>query len=231
MKAIAGWWNRLSRRGKGITIAVVAILAIAGAASAGQQDSPTAGGVGNDKTDEPAATATPTPLATVVADTTATSAPTPVAKLTADEIDQVRSILTASIKHYQDAWAAGKKALGTTQYADAFEGLAAMDDPTSNAAKVRDWRSSSQIEQDISYLDAFGEADAFYNADNEPAAIADWENDMGDLSTAINQWIQTAVSWQISAATDAELAAAEAEVNAAAKVVQAHVDKTVTQSK
>ena len=231
MKAIAGWWNRLSGRGKGITIAVVAILAIAGAASRGQQDSTTADGVGNDKTDRQVATATPTPPATTVADATPTVVPTPVAKLTADEIDQVRTILTARIKHYQDAMAAGKKALGTTQYADAFEGLAAMDDLTSNAAKFRDWRSGSQIEQDISYLDAFREADAFYNADNEPAAIGDWEFDMGDLTTAINQWIQTAVSWQISEVTDAELAAADAAVTDAFKVVQADVDKTVSQSR
>jgi hypothetical protein len=231
MKAITGWWNRLSRRGKGITIAVAAVLVIAGAASAGQQDSPTAGGVGKDQTDQPTATATPTPPATAVAEATPTVAPTAVAKLTADQLDQVRTILTASIKHYQDAMTAGKKALGTTQYADAFEGLAAMDDPTSNAAKVRDWRSNSQIEEDVSYLDAFGEADAFYNADNEPAAIADWEFDMGDLTAAINQWIQTAVSWQISEVTDAELAAADAAVTDAFKVVQADVDKTVSQSR
>ena len=95
-----------------------------------------------------------------------------------------------------------------------------MDDPTSAAARFRDWRSSSQIEQDISYLDAFGQADAYYNADNEPTAIGDWEFDMGDVTTAINHWIQTAVSWQISNATDADLAARAKAVTDSVKKVR-----------
>lgn len=58
------------------------------------------------------------------------------------------------------------------------------------------------------------QADAFYNADNEPAAISNWRDDMGNLQADLAQWVQVAVSWQISGKSNADLAAAEAKVNA-----------------
>lgn len=202
------------------TALLVLVLAGCAASSAG-------GGVGNDKKTPGVVVGTVFALPTPPEWTPSAAGG---GKLTAAQITQVQTILNASVKHYQDAYAAGKKALGTTQYADAFAGLAAMNDPTSNAAKFRDWRSSSQIEQDVTYLDAFQQADAYYTADNEPAAIGDWELDMGDFGAAIDTWIQTAVSWQISEVTDAALARDAKKVTDAFAKVQADVTAVVAQS-
>lgn len=150
--------------------------------------------------------------------------------LSAAEISQVQSILTASLKHYQDAFAAGRKALGTTQYADAVAGIAAMDEPTSSAARFRDWRTSSQVEQDISYLDAFDQAEAIYAPGSGPAALQDWQADMGDLTGDIGQWVALAVSWQINQVSDADLADAARAVADAFALVQADVSAVLAQS-
>jgi hypothetical protein len=226
----------------GVLVAVFVILnGGRGSPTTGEASpTPTAAQIGGISA-TPTALATPasTDVATPAASTAtqiATPPPTPSPtagsnKLTAAEVAQVQAILTGSLTHYQDAFAAGKTALGTTQYPDAFAGLAAMSDPTSAAAKFRDWRQSSQIETDLSFLDAFHEADAFYNADNEPLAIADWRDDMGNATDAIYFWVQTAVSWQISEASSTDLAAAAAAVTNGFKVVQADTAAIVEQSK
>jgi hypothetical protein len=77
-----------------------------------------------------------------------------------------------------------------------------------------DWRHSTNIEQDVqTYMDAFKKADSNYNADNEPAMISDWMNDMGTAQADISVWVNVAVSWQINQKTDADLAAATAKVS------------------
>lgn len=159
------------------------------------------------------ATVTPaTPSPTTAPTPAPTAAPTTPPKLTAQEIAQVKAILSASLKHYKNAFAAGKTALGTTQYADAFEGLAAFDDPNSAASRFRDWRAASGIEQDISYSDAFYEAQAIYGDRAEPPAFDNWDFDMADAWTGIYEWVNVAVGWQIRSETTSSL-------NAAAKVV------------
>src|ERR1700686_3322578 len=91
----------------------------------------------------PSTGTTPTPTATAHAS---------VVRLTTSQKAQVQTILTGNLTHYQSAFTAGKQALGTTQYADGQAGLQAMNDPNSSASKFRDWRHSSGVEQDVSYL-------------------------------------------------------------------------------
>jgi hypothetical protein len=81
------------------------------------------------------------------------------------------------------------------------------------------------VEQDVKiYLDAFGKADAFYNADNEPtAALTAWENDIGDLQAAISRWVEVAVSWQIRTKSDADLQGAASAVNAKLALIRADI--------
>jgi hypothetical protein len=172
-----------------------------------------------------APTSTPLPRATPTPKPTATPN-----KLTAAQVAQVKSILSASLAHYKTHLANGKAALGTERYADAFEGLAALSDPSSGAYKFSHWRTSSKAEYDVSYLDEFSKADDFYNGNNEPSAIVDWRDDMGDLQMAISDWVDVAVAWQISEKTSAELAAAESTVQSAFAKVQKDIDLTVTQS-
>ena len=197
-----------------------------------------------------AASSTPTPTATATArpsarpSPTPTHAPTPIpptvsprapataVHLTAAQKDQVQAILQGSIDHYDRAFADGRAVLGTTRYADGFAGVAAMDDPNSAAARFRDWRGTSKVEQDVqTYLDAFSRADKFYTAETEPtAAISAWSDDMAALQGAISQWINVAVDWQINTKTDADLHAAADKVSASKTAAGADVATVIAQS-
>ena len=175
--------------------------------------------------------ATPSPISAP----TPSPAPSPAStatpnKLTSAQVAQVKKILGDSLKRYRTNLAAGKAALGTTQYADAGEAVTAFYDPTSDVSKFRDWRSSSQAQYDVSFSDAFSEADDFYNADNEPAAIGDWRDDMSDVQWAGSDWIEVAVSWKIREATTYELIRAEGALQAAFNKAQKDIDLVVAQS-
>lgn len=157
-------------------------------------------------------------------------APTAIAKITAAQKQQVSDILSKNIQHYQQLMAAGKQVLGTTQYADANAGLAAFNDPNSAASKFRDWRQSSNAERDLSYLDAFTQADKNYTADNEPTAISTWRDDMSTMQVDLSAWVTTAVSWQIRDKTDADLNAAQATFEQDIKQVQSDLAATLAAS-
>jgi hypothetical protein len=189
-------------------------------ASAATAEPVTAEPVTTAPTSTPTATPNSTPMPSVVAK-----------KLTVGEVAQVKSILSGNLKHYQNMFAAGRAALGSTPYPDALTGLAAMDNPTSSAAKFRDWRSSSNVQNDLTYLDAFTKADAYYNADNEPNAIANWRDDMGTATGDLYEWVNVAAGWQISDKTDSDLADATNLVKADFAQVQQDIDTVVTQSK
>lgn len=151
-------------------------------------------------------------------------------KLTSAQKQQVQDILHKNMMHYQQLLSGGKAALGTTQYADGTAGLVAYGDPTSNASQFRDWRKSSHAEQDVSYLDAFKQADAFYNADNEPAAISTWRDDMGTAQSDLVQWVNVAVGWQIRTNTTDELHAAEQQFQHDMTKAQADVTALINAS-
>lgn len=152
----------------------------------------------------PAISARPaTPTTTPVAQPT----PTPEAKLTAAQKRQVRRILAGATDHYAAPLTQGQAALGTTQYSDPYAGVAAFDDPNSAASRFSSWRKTSGAEQDVqTYMNAFTAADAFYNAKNEPIdAITSWRDDISQVQADLIQWIQTAVGWQITEKTSADL--------------------------
>ncbi len=123
------------------------------------------------------------------------------------------AILTANIAHYRDEFQQGQNIVGTTQYADAWEGLAAMEDPTSAAARFRDYRQFPGPETDVSYMDAFRQADNHLTAANEPPVISDWMNDMGTMQTDLNKWVHVVVDYQIRNRSQTDLDAAAATVN------------------
>lgn len=137
------------------------------------------------------------------------------------------TILTASVAHYRQVFAQGRQVIGTTQYPDGQTGLAAMDDPTSAAARFRDWRASTKIEQDLSSQTAFAQADKNFTADNEPPSISTWQDDMGNLSSDIIKWVDVATSYQISSASQADLDQAAAKVTA--DLTKANADAAAVQ--
>ncbi len=105
-----------------------------------------------------------------------------------------------------------------------------MNDPNSSARKFSAWRQTSKAETDVSYIDAFRQADALYNADNEPGAISTWSNDMSNAQSDLVQWINVAVEWQISAKTTNDLTAAEGTFDQDMKQVQIDVAATLSAS-
>lgn len=67
-------------------------------------------------------------------------------------------------------------------------------------------------ERDVSFLHAFRKADHQFTAENEPAAIGDWRDTMSNAQSALYAWVQDAVSWQITQASSAKLAAGATRV-------------------
>ena len=114
--------------------------------------------------------------------------------------DQVREAAAAEAARQSHGFA--------HQYADAMAGIAAMDDPTSAAARFRAYRQNTGPERDITLMDAFSQGDAHFAGDNEPQAISDWQNDMFTMTFDLNQWVEVAVSYQISEKSQADLDAA-----------------------
>jgi len=123
-----------------------------------------------------------------------------------------RRILLASVDHYQHLFAQGQAIIGVHQYSGAFEGLAALSDPTSAASRFRDYRQHPNPESDQSFQQAFARADHIFTADNEPQAISDWQADMSDLTSGLSVWINEAVEWKIQEIPTAKLDAAASSV-------------------
>lgn len=128
---------------------------------------------------------------------TPTASPAP-QKLSATQKQQISADLNAALAHYVDEWHQGQQILGTTQYADANAGLQAFSDPNSAASRFSAWRTSTEIEQDVTtYINAYDHAAALYSADNTPQDLSNYELDMGTLQADISTWVQDAVGWQI----------------------------------
>lgn len=132
--------------------------------------------------------------------------------ITAADKAKISSILTASVDHYQHLLTLGEQVLGSTQYSSAIAGDNAFNDPNSAASRFSAYRKNPDPESDLSFLAAFKKADNFYTAANEPGAISTWRDDMGTVSTDLNEWVNLAVGWQIREKTTAQLHAAEAKI-------------------
>jgi hypothetical protein len=136
----------------------------------------------------------------------------PVPRLTASEKTHVRSILLASVNHYSHLLSQGQQIIGPAPYPNANAGLAAFNDPNSAASRFSAYRKHPNPESDESYLAAFQRADHFFTAANEPQAIGTWRDDMGQAQSDVAQWVNAAVSWQISQISTANLQADAATV-------------------
>lgn len=143
-------------------------------------------------------------------------------KLTAGQRSQVRSILLESVAHYEAEFAAGKEALGSTQYPNAYAGLAALKEPNSAASKFSTFRKHSNIENDLSYQSAFERADHIFTAANEPHAMEAWRNAMERAWSAIIPWVNDAVSWQIGSVSTSKLQSDEGAIESS--LAQARAD-------
>lgn len=165
-------------------------------------------------------TASPSPATSISATVTPTQPPTPLVPiftpkgLLAPQTDRdtAAAILNQSIDHYRHVLAQGQAILGTTQYPDAVAGIAAIEgDPNSPAARFKTWHNPNP-ETDFSWQAAFKQADAHFNADNEPPSISTWRDDIAQAVTDLGEWTRVADSWQIREKTQADLNAAAAKI-------------------
>jgi hypothetical protein len=125
------------------------------------------------------------------------------------------AILKAALGHYVKVFTQGQAIVGKTQYPNAAARRTALQDPKSVASRFVAWRKSSGIEQDVAtYTNAFRQADAGFNAADEPVSISNWLRDAGTLQSDISNWINVVVSYQTSAAKLKVLRAATATVKA-----------------
>jgi hypothetical protein len=137
-------------------------------------------------------------------------------------------VLTANIAHYRSTFEQGQANLSQAQYANDEEGSAAREDPTSTAARFRDYRKNVNPELDMSFLAAFRQADKPFTADNEPQALRDWVDDMSFMYDDLSLWVHVAVDYQTSPSTSqADLDAAAATVRQ--DLVKAEVDASAVQ--
>lgn len=166
-------------------------------------------GVVNSGPKKKASTASSAVTSTAAAVTTTAVTTTP---LPSAARQKVRLILLASVNHYERLLHAGEQAVGTTQYATANAGLAAFNDPNSEASHFRDWQTQSKAKSDLSFLDAFGKADNYYNASNEPNSMGAWRDEMNLAQQDLYEWVNLAVGWQIREHTTAQLRASEKRV-------------------
>jgi len=143
---------------------------------------------------------------------------------------EIRAILTASVDHYVAMLVQGERVLGSTQYPTSMAGVAAFSDPNSAASRFGDYRQHPNPEQDLSFLQAFGRADHYFTAANEPTAISTWRDDMLAATSAFSQWVNIAVGWQIHEYTTGQLQAAAAKVTRAFDRARRDIDAVVATS-
>jgi hypothetical protein len=122
----------------------------------------------------------------------------------------VLSKTAKAMKEYTDyiesLMAKGKRLLGTKQYHGGFDGINALDDPNSSAAKFstfyKDMVTECASNRPYKSTDFFADYE-------EPEALNDWYDDIDTACTDVSLWAQTAHSWQVRGKTDAEVAQAE----------------------
>lgn len=147
--------------------------------------------------------------------------PTP-PRLTEGQKREVRSILLSSVGHYEAELAAGKEALGSTQYASPYAAIAALKEPNSAASKFSKFHKQTNPEDDLSYTVAFKRADSIFTAANEPQAMEAWRNAMERAWSAFIPWVNDATSWQIGSVSTSKLQADEGAIGSS--LAQARAD-------
>ena len=120
-------------------------------------------------------------------------------------------VLAAANAHYRTVFVQGRVIVGTARYIDDMAALSATKDPNSAAARFGEWRKTTGIEQDMSYLDAVKRAQDF-GAD--PAALAGWRDDIATTQRDIVAWVRIVPDYEFGEKEQADLDRAAATVEA-----------------
>ena len=114
------------------------------------------------------------------------------------------AVLTANIAHYRSIFEQGQAIISQAQHANGEEG-----------ARSRYHYKNSKPELDMSFIDAFRQADKYLMTGDEPQAIRDWVDDMSFMQDDLSRWVHVAVDYQSS----------QADVDAAAEAVRQDLAK------
>jgi hypothetical protein len=147
-------------------------------------------------------------LATADDSAPAEGAPQPAAPKTTVDVAHVKAYLSAGTEYYVKLFQQGQQALGTTQYADAYAGVAALDDPSSAASVWSRFNSTfSSTDHSGAATQAYNQASDLYTAANvdTSSAVNDWNDDINQAESDIGPWVRDATSWQISSISTAQL--------------------------
>ncbi len=144
--------------------------------------------------------------------------------LKADQKLKVIAILTVNVDHYKKLWQDGKDALGTTQYDFKSDAIAALNDPTTPAAKFSAYKKSENPVNDNSMVDAMNKADAFYPSNVSDQPLHTWSDDVEQVSVDMGQWVTDATGWQIKAVGDDKLASDANTITQDLATVQKDID-------
>ncbi|MGB9281912.1 MAG: hypothetical protein WCB57_17840 [Pseudonocardiaceae bacterium] len=154
------------------------------------------------------AATTSTPINDVAVSLTMTLPPT----ASPGDREAAFAVLTANIAHYRSIFEQGPAIIDEAQHANDEKSPVVMGHLNFAAARLRYYRGP---EPDMSFLDAFRQADQHFTADNEPQAIRDWVDDMSFMQDDSSRWVHVAVDYQSS----------QADVDAAAETVRQDLAK------
>jgi hypothetical protein len=121
-------------------------------------------------------------------------------KMTID-VAQVKAYLTAGTDYYVQLFQQAQQALGTTQYADAYAGIAALDDPTSAASMWSEYQQKfMKADYSAMMTTTYNQVSNVYTAASvdTPSAVNDWNDGINQAFSDIGPWMSDATSWQIS---------------------------------
>lgn len=131
--------------------------------------------------------------------------------VTPEDLAKAADILSAKTDHYVALLKEGKEILGTKPYPNSYAGLAALDDPSSRAAKFSKFNNEKSV--DMSFGDAHKEAYKFFTVENAPDSIQEWQEHMMEATAALSSWAQMGVSWQVDGSKAPKLRELEAKFN------------------
>ena len=138
---------------------------------------------------------------------------TPTTTIPADPAKAAK-LVQSSTQHYADLFAQGQKIVGHTRYADQKAYGEAFANSKSAAALFAAYRTTPNPEADSTYSAAFADAGNAFGSTAPPAVLGTWSKDMVKVKTDLSTWVQTAVRYQSSAASQSDLEAAASKVTA-----------------
>ncbi len=153
------------------------------------------------------------------------------APLSAEVAAQVKTILAQAVSHYRELLSQGQVLIQNfTPLPDAGAGLSALQDPSSVPSRFSQWRTSTKVESETSYLAAVDQAKALYPARSVVDAFPILLEDMADAQGHLGGWVNDVTAWFVSDPSGSAMSADSATVVHDLDKALRDVDTIVSQS-